>query len=173
MSKFTTLVASAALVLSAVAAPAFAADDPSTPAQELNPWVDCGIGAMVFPTTPVGAVISNVIWDYGITATTSAASSRTTCEGSRVKTAMFINTNYASLVAETAAGRGEHLDAMAQLMNCAADSRAQVIADVRAAMPAAMSVEGFDRMAETNKAQAFFKVVDTVAKTSGAACNMA
>ncbi len=28
----------------------------------LNPWTDCGIGAMIFSQYPVAAVISNVIW---------------------------------------------------------------------------------------------------------------
>src|SRR5688572_5993856 len=37
-----------------------------------NPFSDCGIGAALFPKTGWAAVTSNVIWDIGTTALTSA-----------------------------------------------------------------------------------------------------
>ncbi len=39
--------------------------------KKLNLWVDCGIGAMIFDNTAWAAATSNIIWDLGITATTS------------------------------------------------------------------------------------------------------
>ncbi|MBI3771765.1 MAG: hypothetical protein HY272_03590 [Gammaproteobacteria bacterium] len=44
------------------------------PSQMKNPWLDCGIGAMIFTETKWAAVTSNVIWDLGTTAVTSGAS---------------------------------------------------------------------------------------------------
>ena len=46
--------------------------------KELNPWIDCGIGAMIFTETNWAAVISNVIWDLGTTAVISGNSTDTT-----------------------------------------------------------------------------------------------
>jgi len=86
---------------------------------EINPWLDCGIGAMVFPSAnhEVGAGLSNVIWDLGTTAVTSAMSSPETCNGTdNVKTAMFIERTYATLETELAKGEGENLAALAELM---------------------------------------------------------
>jgi hypothetical protein len=163
----TALIAAVAF---AVAGPAFAADEgKATP----NPWVDCGIGAMVFPTTNVGAVLSNVIWDYGITATTSAMSSPSTCEGHRVKTAMFINNSYDQLAADTAAGRGKYVEALADLANCDADSRSQLVSLVRTGLAIDMAKPEFTVMSNTGKAEAFYNVVDrVVAKDLAGRCSI-
>ena len=56
-----------------------------------NPFTDCGIGAALFPDTHWAAVTSNVIWDVGTTALTSATASPETCSGAKVEAAMFIN----------------------------------------------------------------------------------
>ena len=49
-----------------------------------NPYVDCGIGAALFPNTDWAAVTSNVIWDAGTTALISATASEDTCSGGDV-----------------------------------------------------------------------------------------
>lgn len=97
----------------------------------VNPWTDCGIGAMIFPTTPVGAVISNVIWDAGTTAVTSNISSQQTCEGEKVKMALFIEDSYKMLEEETANGQGQHITAMLNIAGCNASSHAEIIQSVR------------------------------------------
>ena len=40
-----------------------------------NPYVECGIGAAIFPEVHWAAATSNVTWDLGSTALTSAISS--------------------------------------------------------------------------------------------------
>jgi len=82
-----------------------------------------------------------------------------------VKVAMFINTNYAQLMADTASGRGEHLVAVAQLMDCDTSASAKLATRVRAEMPAMMARPGFDALPETRKAEAYYQVVDTVVRT--------
>ena len=50
--------------------------DPKAPGSGPNPYTDCGIGAALFPNTHWAAATSNVIFDLGITAITSATSRR-------------------------------------------------------------------------------------------------
>lgn len=88
-------------------------------AEEPNPWTDCGIGAAIFPgdNVEIAAGISNIIWDLGTTAVTSAMSSPETCAGlDDVETAMFIERTYATLESELATGEGENLVALAELV---------------------------------------------------------
>lgn len=95
-----------------------------------NPWLDCGIGAAIFPgdNVEVAAAISNIIWDWGTTAVTSAQSSPDTCNGlSNVAMAQFVQSTYASLETELATGEGENLAALAELVG-ASDAEAFAVA---------------------------------------------
>ncbi|WP_282177405.1 DUF3015 family protein [Vibrio nereis] len=100
----------------------------------INPWTQCGIGAMIFQETAPAAAISNVIWDLGTTAVSSKVSSEYTCEGSEVKTAQFIQDNYNKVLEETSQGSGEHLTAMLEMLELEASTHEQVIASVRTEM---------------------------------------
>lgn len=85
-----------------------------------NAWVDCGIGAMIFPSDnlEVAAAVSNIIWDLGTTAVTSALSSPESCSGlDNVEMAVFIQSTYASLESDLAKGEGDNLSALAELAN--------------------------------------------------------
>lgn len=127
MNTFIKIAALSASVFS-VAAVANA----QTTRAEPNPWLDCGIGAMIFPddNLEVGAGISNIIWDLGTTAVTSAASSPDTCAGtSNVTMAVFIESTYATLEAELAKGEGENLAALATLVG--AEDQAAFVAALR------------------------------------------
>lgn len=103
-------------------------------AKPINPWTQCGIGAMIFQDTAPAAAISNVIWDLGTTAVSSKISSESTCEGSEVKTAQFIQDNYNKVLEETSQGSGEHLTAMLEMLELEASTHEQVIASVRTEM---------------------------------------
>ena len=95
-------------------ASAFAEADREKP----NPWLDCGIGAMAFPGDEhePWAAVSNVTWDWGTTAVTSAVSSPDSCSGlSNVAMAAFVQTTFASLETDLAKGQGETLDALANV----------------------------------------------------------
>lgn len=113
------VAASAALFASA---PAMAQD---TMRDKPNPWLDCGLGAMIFPDAnlEVGAGISNIIWDLGTTAVTSAQSSPDTCNGlDNVRTAMFIERTFDTLEVEIAKGEGNNLDTLAGLVGAEGDA---------------------------------------------------
>ncbi|MDM7861757.1 DUF3015 family protein [Alteromonas sp. ASW11-36] len=98
---------------------------------KVNPWQDCGIGAMIFPDNGVAAAISNVIWDLGTTAVTSASASEDSCNSTRVQTAQFINETYNNLEDELVRGEGVHITAMLNLMSCDAASHAETSATIR------------------------------------------
>ncbi|MEO1656953.1 MAG: DUF3015 family protein [Pseudomonadota bacterium] len=132
------------LTLAAVAVGAMAVT--SAQAQEMrdtiNPWLDCGIGAMIFPddNLEVGAGISNVIWDLGTTAVTSAQSSPDTCNGtSNVKMAVFIQRTYPTLEAELAKGYGDNLSALAGMVGT--EDEAAFVASLRGEMAGVMAAD--------------------------------
>jgi len=99
--------------------------------KKLNPWTDCGIGAMIFTSNGVAAAISNVIWDLGTTAVTSNVSSQNSCGSEQAKTAMFIQATLPVLEQEVATGEGEYLTAMLELRGCEASSHTAIINAVR------------------------------------------
>ena len=133
---------------------------------KLNPWVDCGIGAMIFSDTAWAAVSSNIIWDLGTTAVTSAYGSVNTCEGSRVvKAALFINETYANLEEETAQGEGQHMTAMLNIMGCEGAAHAGIITAVRADFAAEVAQADYAQKTDLAKAQAYYNNV--VSKATG------
>ena len=120
---------------------------------------------MIFPDNETAAAISNIIWDLGTTAVTSASSSPDTCEGERVSTARFINETYPELVAETATGRGEHLTTVATLMGCAESSHSALIQRVRTDVAGSMVEPGYADLSQTEKAEQYFHAVDGAVQT--------
>ena len=135
--------------------------------EKLNPWVDCGIGAMIFSDTKWAAVSSNIIWDLGTTAVTSAGLSEHTCEGSRtVAAARFITETYANLEEETVQGQGQHMTAMLNIMGCESTSHADIINSVRADFGATVGQSDYLQKADQAKAEAYYNIV--VSKTAGA-----
>lgn len=133
---------------------------------EMNPWRDCGIGGAIFDETPVGAVISNIIWDLGTTAVTSQASSPDTCEGKTYKTALFIQQSYANLEEETARGSGKHLDAMLTMLGCDTSAHSDIVTSIRADFAEDVSREGYSTESVQSKAEAYYNNV--YQKVSGA-----
>jgi hypothetical protein len=126
-----------------------------------NPFVDCGIGASLFPDTHWAAVTSNIIWDAGSTALTSATASPETCQGAKLEAAMFINETYPNLIEETASGQGEHLSAVLQILGCSADSHAPIIESARSEMSGKVSAEGYSSMDQLQKSAEFYGVINS------------
>lgn len=158
MNKVTKLLASLLAVV-VFAAPV------SAKAADVNPWTQCGIGAMIFPSTPVGAVISNVIWDLGTTAVTSAGLSKNTCEGKGAKMAMFVGTTYANLEEETVQGGGQHVSAMLNLASCQPASHDAILSSVRADFAQSLRDPAYQQKDQMARAEGYFNLVQ--AKVSG------
>jgi hypothetical protein len=127
----------------------------------LNPWIDCGIGAMIFDNTAWAAAISNVIWDLGSTAVTSNLSSQNTCNGKNAKVALFIGTTYANLEDETVKGSGKHLDAMLNIMNCDSTAHSDIIGSVRVEFARSLRDASYSEKTSLVKAQEYYNIVQT------------
>lgn len=131
-----------------------------------NPYSDCGIGAAIFKDTEWAAVTSNVTWDLGTTAVTSATVSPETCTKKNVKAAMFIRDSYGSLVEDVARGQGDHLTAALDVFECPRKQHAIVTQDVRAVMLKAVSAQGFNEQQPLEKATQLFSIIDSKTRTS-------
>jgi predicted Zn-dependent protease len=162
-SLFSLVLASTALSLSATS---LAETKPvgSGP----NPYVNCGIGAALFPTTHWAAVTSNIIWDLGTTAVTSATSSPETCNKRNVEVAQFILDTYDNLAEETAQGEGEHLSAMLEILDCQQGIRPSVVSAVRREMGQQIGVAGYSDQSQIEKAAIYYDVVNAAAANCAA-----
>lgn len=162
--KNKALGAAVLLALFSVTTPSMANGKPAGSGP--NPFVDCGIGAALFPETHWAAVTSNVIWDIGTTAVTSATMSPETCSGKNMQAALFINDTYETLAEETAKGSGEHLSALMGIMECDASRQTAAIQRTRANMASQVSAEGFESLSHTEKAAGFYEAMDSAVSLS-------
>lgn len=125
-----------------------------------NPFSDCGIGAAIFPNTSWAGAISNVVWDLGSTAVTSATASPETCNGKNVEAAAFIYDSFDNLAEETAKGQGEHLAALLNILEADTDARETIVAEVRTGMAAQVSSPTYDKLSQVEKASAYYNLVN-------------
>lgn len=133
-----------------------------------NPYRDCGIGAALFPTVNWAAVTSNVIWDVGTTAVTSATASPETCQGNGVKTAQFILDTYENVLEETARGSGEHLTAMLNIMGCSVAAHDSIIGSVRGDIVGSVGTVSYAAQTKLEKASQYY---DAVVVASSGMCS--
>ena len=131
-----------------------------------NPFSDCGIGAALFDETKWAAVTSNVIWDVGTTAVTSATASPETCNGKKIKAAAFINDTYEKLAEDTARGEGEHLTSLMNILECGGAGRAVAIQATREGMADVVAQPGYVNAARKDKAIQFYNVVNSAVQKS-------
>lgn len=124
-----------------------------------NPFSDCGIGAALFPNVHWAAVTSNVIWDIGITAVTSATSSPETCNGKKAKVAHFINDMYDTVVEETARGQGAHLVSMLEIYGCTAASHGEVVSAIRPEVSQMVTAGGYAQRSRVEKAEGYYQIL--------------
>ena len=159
MKLLKSVVAATVITTACISGSAFA--ETKTVGSGPNPFVDCGIGASLFPDTHWAAVTSNVIWDAGTTALTSATSSPETCQGQKLQAAMFINETYPNVIEETASGQGEHLSAVLQIFGCSADSHASIIDSVRSEISGKVSAEAYSSMDQLQKSAEYYGVINS------------
>lgn len=155
-------------VLAAAQSPVLAQSDSKAPGSGPNPFSDCGIGSALFSETKWAAVTSNVIWDMGTTAVTSATASPQTCNGKKVAAATFINDTYETLAEETARGEGEHLSSLLNILECGNAHRARAIDATREAMAGAVARPEYATQDRTEKAMQYYKIIDSAV---GASCS--
>lgn len=160
------LLATSIVVTILTSTTVLSAEKNKTPGSGPNPYSDCGIGAALFTNTKWAAVTSNVIWDLGITAITSATASPETCSGKNVTAALFIRDTYASLTEETAAGEGEHLTTVLNIFGCNAPYRANTVKQIRNAMGQVIASPSYIDQPQLDKDAAFYSVIKHAVDTS-------
>lgn len=159
-----SIVAAAMALTMSVSTQTMANDEVAKAAKTVsNAWTECGIGAMIFKEIPVGAAISNVIWDLGTTAVISMVASPETCQGVRVAAAVFMNESIDAIEADTAKGNGAHLTAMLSLMGVEESNHATVAEKIRASIAEKPEVLA---LPATEKAQAFYALTEQAIKVS-------
>ena len=132
-------------------------------------YTECGIGAMIFDDNPTGAIISNVIWDLGTTALTSAAASEDSCKGKGAATASYIMNTYSNLEEETAKGEGKHITAMLNIMGCESASHSNIIGSIRGDFAKSMSNPANAEKTTMMRAKEYHEVVRNKVNTEYAA----
>lgn len=128
-----------------------------------NVWRECGIGGMLFTKTGWAAIVSNVIWDFGSTATSSNVSSDELCEGPKASTAKFIHETYTNLEEEIAVGKGKHLTAMLNMLGCS--EQTAMVKELRSDLSKEMGVSGYSTKTHAQKAEGLFNSAVSHAKT--------
>jgi len=143
----------------ALASNAGLAQDANNTGSGPNPYSDCGIGAALFPEHNVGATISNVIWDLGTTAVTSATASPETCSGKNVQAAAFIMETQDELVEEAAKGAGKNLTALLNILEVDIVERDQVIAGLRESLGKDLAGDNYLTLTAQERAELFYNRV--------------
>lgn len=159
--KIKHLVCAAAITAASISS-VYAAGT-QAPGTGPNPYTDCGIGAALFKDTHWAAVTSNVIWDLGTTAITSATMSPETCNARKVETAQFILDTYQNLAEETAAGKGEHLTAALNKFGCQAADQATIANGIRRQMATEVTKPGYTDESAVDKAAFYYQAMESAA----------
>jgi len=134
-----------------------------------NPYRDCGIGAALFPSTNWAAVTSNVIWDIGTTAVTSATVSPETCQDpNRVAMADYIKGSYASLEVDLIRGQGEWVEGLTSVSGCSVGQTSAFVGAVRRGLREAYTSNSFADMSDYEKGAYVYHVADAASADCGA-----
>jgi len=137
-----------------------------------NIWTQCGIGAMIFRETGWAAAISNIIWDLGTTASSSASSSEDQCAGKQASAAKFINVAYSNIEEEIVIGEGAHLDAMLDILGCDAAARPEIISGIRTDFSKTLSDPSYSARTHVQKSEAFYNdLMENVTVKYGKHCS--
>jgi hypothetical protein len=121
-----------------------------------SPYVECGIGGALFPTTSWAAVTSNVIWDLGSTALTSALSSPEACNAKKVKTAALILQTLPDLEKDVAMGKGKYLTALMDTAECGGADQAAIASQIRTSYATALANPDYASKPRTDRAATFY-----------------
>jgi hypothetical protein len=130
-----------------------------------NPYSDCGIGAALFENR-VAATISNVIWDVGTTALTSATASPETCRTQEAKAAAFILESYDDLLVESSHGEGQHFAALMNILEVESDQQNTLISSVRADMGTQIGQNNYLSLTQLERAELLYNSVMNAITTS-------
>jgi hypothetical protein len=168
------IVLSVLAITASVTPHARAADEPAK--ARVNPWLDCGIGALIFggikgDIGKVAAAISNITWDLGTTATSSATLSPSTCRGADATAAIYIQQNLKVVQDDVARGSGEHLAAVWSIYGCDPALRPTLTDAARQSAAPVFSARSYHALPVSGQAEALWlTIADAVESAPAGAC---
>lgn len=165
MNTLKNIGAIAAIGICSVVSVSAQAADKAAAGTGPSPFVDCGIGGALFPNTSWAAISSNVIWDVGTTALTSARMSPETCNGKKANVVKFIYSTHDILMEETAQGQGEHLSAMLNMYGCDAAAHEDIIGGLRQSVSKDLRTSDYSSLNQIQKTNALYDNVTEVVQT--------
>ncbi len=131
-----------------------------------NPYTECGIGAAIFKDVSWAAATSNVTWDLGSTALTSALSSPEMCNPKKVQTASLVIETLPELEKDLAMGNGEYVLALAETMGCS-NQKDAVISDMRSSYSDVVSKVTYSNSEKADRAVNMYNVARNAALSAG------
>ena len=151
MKSMSKLIIGSTLLVSMGINTSIAAD------QKVDIFADCGIGGSLFKDNDTAAIISNIIWDVGTTAITSGISSPNTCAGAEnVEAAQFIYESYENIEDEIAVGKGLHLNAMLNMLQCENQNTGKAVSALRQDLAVQVSDSNYSYMNKIEKSKVVF-----------------
>lgn len=130
---------------------------------DIHPYKHCGIGAMLFPKIPVGAILSNIIWDLGTTAISSKISSEDICEGEvESQVAQFIFNSYAELEEDTVSGEGEYLTTALNIYGCETSTHGLIADDLKTNFVLSLKAEDYAAKTKLDKAESYYNYMNHI-----------
>ena len=158
MKKLCVAVA----LLTALPVASFAKDASEMPKDEINPFTQCGIGGAIFAKVPVAAAISNVIWDLGLTASSSSITSPSTCHGRKFDTAKLIIETLPEMEKDIAMGKGEYLTALKETISCDGIVSAKFDSELRASYTNVVASTSYQSKSDVQRASDMYNNVRNV-----------
>jgi len=125
-------------------------------------YEECGIGALLFPDWAVGASVSNFIWDYGTTASTSGLTTPDSCKGGKAKLAFYIYQSYDSIEKDLAKGDGKYLDMLVVLSEKTGEKE-RFVQDLRENLREAVESNCYSCKDRLEKAKLMFTTIQDLA----------
>lgn len=122
-------------------------------------YEECGIGGLLFPRWPVGASVSNFIWDYGSTASTSGLTTPDACKGGQAKLAAYIYNSYDSIEKDLAKGDGKYLDMLVILSEKTPEEKEIFVQDLRSRFREAVERKEYSSLNRLEKSKMVFAMV--------------
>ena len=123
-------------------------------------YIECGLGALIAPRTPVVAAVTNVTFDLGTTAILSNISSpETWCNGGQAKTAAFIHNAYESLETDLARGQGDYLDSLTILAGISEDEKTAFVRRLRNDFTAYVAGSNYAEQTRFQKAESLYNLL--------------
>ena len=125
-------------------------------------YTECGLGGMIGSAisdksaSQVVAVITNVTWDLGTTASSSASTDA--CSNEKVRVANYINQSFEKLEKEIAQGEGKYLDGLASMTVGENGSKTEYATKLRSEFGSVVATQEYNNMSRYEKVEKLFSI---------------